>query len=95
VAQTLASSAQSWRVGYFDALGRGHLTAMIVCSCNILSDQDVRAIATDPSYVPPRVAEIYRRLGCNAECGRCVRTIKTIIDEAAATALPEQALAAS
>jgi len=38
------------------------------------------------------VAEIYRRLGCNAECGRCVRTIKTIIDEAAATALPEQEL---
>jgi bacterioferritin-associated ferredoxin len=61
---------------------------MIVCSCNILSDQDVRAIARDPSYVPPRVAEIYGRLGCNAECGRCVRTIREIIDEA--TALPTQ-----
>ena len=60
----------------------GHLTVMIVCSCNILSDQDVRAIARDPSYVPPRVAEIYSRLGCNAECGRCARTIRTIIDEA-------------
>ena len=57
---------------------------MIVCSCNILSDQDIRAVAKDPSYVPPRVAEIYSRLGCNAECGRCVRTIKTIVEEAAA-----------
>ena len=55
---------------------------MIVCSCNILSDEDIRVIARDPSYVPPRVREIYSRLGCNAECGRCVRTIKTIIDEA-------------
>jgi bacterioferritin-associated ferredoxin len=68
---------------------------MIVCSCNILSDQDVRAIARDPSYVPPRVAEIYSRLGCNAECGRCVRTIRTIIDEATeATVLEQEPVAA-
>jgi len=39
------------------------------------------------------VAEIYSRLGCRAECGRCARTIKTIINEAAATALPAQELA--
>jgi len=39
------------------------------------------------------VAEIYSRLGCSAECGRCARTIKAIIDEAAAAALPAQALA--
>ena len=65
-----------------NCLGRGHLTVMIVCSCNILSDQDILAIAKDPSYVPPRVAEIYSRLGCSAQCGRCVRTIRTIIDEA-------------
>ena len=57
---------------------------MIVCSCNILSDQDIREIATNPDYVPPRLAEIYTRLGCSAECGRCARTIKTIISDAAA-----------
>lgn len=74
--------------------GPGRLTVMIVCSCNILSDEDVRTIAKDPSYVPPRVAEIYSRLGCSAECGRCARTIKTIIDEAAETILSEQELAA-
>jgi bacterioferritin-associated ferredoxin len=66
---------------------------MIVCSCNILSDQDVRAIAQDPSYVPPRVAEIYSRLGCNAECGRCARTIKTIIHETTERVLPGEELA--
>jgi bacterioferritin-associated ferredoxin len=65
----------------------GEAAAMIVCSCNILSDQDVRAIASNPAYVPPRVAEIYDRLGCSAECGRCARTIKMIIEEAAAAML--------
>lgn len=70
----------------------GRQTVMIVCSCNILSDQDVRVIAQDPSYVPPRVREIYSRLGCNAECGRCVRTIKTIIDEAVSATLSGQEL---
>jgi bacterioferritin-associated ferredoxin len=63
---------------------------MIVCSCNILSDQDVRALASDPSYVPPRMTEIYNRLGCNAECGRCARTIRAIINEAAATTAVQQ-----
>jgi bacterioferritin-associated ferredoxin len=69
-------------------VGWGIQAAMIVCSCNILSDQDVRAIASNPAYVPPRVAEIYDRLGCSAECGRCARTIKTIIEEATASTLP-------
>ena len=86
------------RSGFYwmpDRLGSGHVAVMIVCSCNILSDQDVRTIARDPSYVPPRVGEIYSRLGCNAECGRCVRTIKTIIDEAVAATLPARELAES
>jgi len=39
------------------------------------------------------MAEIYSRLGCNAECGRCARTIKAIINEAAATTFPAQELA--
>jgi bacterioferritin-associated ferredoxin len=39
------------------------------------------------------VAQIYSRLGCTAECGRCARTIKAIINEAAATTLVAQKLA--
>lgn len=58
---------------------------MIVCSCNILSDQDVRAVMTNPEYVPPRVAEIYTRLGCKAECGRCARTISVIVSDLVAS----------
>jgi bacterioferritin-associated ferredoxin len=60
--------------------------SVIVCSCNILSDQDIRKLAADPEYVPPRVARVYERLGCKAECGRCARTIATIMRESITTA---------
>ena len=32
--------------------------------------------------LPRNAKQIYGCLGCSAECGRCARTIKTIIDEA-------------
>jgi bacterioferritin-associated ferredoxin len=55
--------------------------SVIVCSCNILTDQDIRELAVDPKYIRSRVAKVYERLGCQAECGRCARTIATIIRE--------------
>ena len=55
--------------------------SVIVCSCNILTDRDIRELAADPGYVPPRIAKVYERLGCKAECGRCARTIATIMRE--------------
>jgi bacterioferritin-associated ferredoxin len=59
---------------------------MIVCSCNVLSDHDVRNAVTAASGLPRSAKEIYGCLGCSAECGRCARTIKTIINEACAQA---------
>lgn len=54
---------------------------MIICSCNVLSDRDVRA-AVD--RVAPRTTyQVYDCLGCSAQCGRCARTIRKIMDEAA------------
>ena len=55
---------------------------MIVCSCNVLSDHDVRNAVTAPSDFPRSAKQVYGCLGCSAECGRCARTIKDIIDEA-------------
>ena len=55
---------------------------MIVCSCNVLSDHDVRSAVSAASDLPRNPKQIYGCLGCSAECGRCARTIKTIIDEA-------------
>jgi bacterioferritin-associated ferredoxin len=60
---------------------------MIVCSCNVLTDHDVRSAVTaaedlSRQDLPRNAKQIYGCLGCSAECGRCARTIKTIIDEA-------------
>jgi len=53
--------------------------AMIVCSCNVLSEHEVRTAA---SAVARRTAsDVYGCLGCSPQCGRCARTIRKIIDE--------------
>ncbi|MBI5322223.1 (2Fe-2S)-binding protein [Bradyrhizobium sp.] len=54
---------------------------MIVCSCNVLSDHDVRNAVNASSDLPRSAKQVYDCLGRNVECGRCARTIKTIIDE--------------
>jgi bacterioferritin-associated ferredoxin len=54
---------------------------MIVCSCNVLTDGDIRAsIATLDG--PRRVCDVYASLGCAAECGGCAGTIGALITEA-------------
>jgi bacterioferritin-associated ferredoxin len=55
---------------------------MIVCSCNVLSDHDVRSAVESAQDFPRNAKQIYGCLGCGAECGRCARTIKTIIEDA-------------
>jgi bacterioferritin-associated ferredoxin len=54
---------------------------MIVCSCNVLSDHDVRHAVNTADDALRNAKQIFDRLGCIAECGRCARTIKSIIDE--------------
>ena len=55
---------------------------MIVCSCNVITDHDVRNAVSGADDVVRHAKQIYGCLGCSAECGRCARTIKSIIDEA-------------
>ena len=61
---------------------------MIVCSCNVLSDHDVRATLTASEKAPRTTCQVYHCLGCSAQCGRCARTIRRIMDEALAAAEP-------
>jgi bacterioferritin-associated ferredoxin len=61
---------------------------MIVCSCNVLSDRDVRATLAGGQSAPRTAGEVYHCLGCSARCGRCARTIRRIMDEALGTAEP-------
>jgi bacterioferritin-associated ferredoxin len=55
---------------------------LIVCSCNVLSDDDVRSAVSASADLPRTAREVYGCLGCSAECGRCARTIKKIIKDA-------------
>jgi bacterioferritin-associated ferredoxin len=55
---------------------------MIVCSCNVLSDHDVRTALASAASAPRRAHEVYQCLGCSAHCGRCARTIRRLMNEA-------------
>jgi bacterioferritin-associated ferredoxin len=55
---------------------------MIICSCHVLSDEDVRSVVAAPD-APRTAAQIYGCLGCNPQCGRCARTIRRIAAAAA------------
>lgn len=61
---------------------------MIVCSCNVLSDRDVRDSLSKRGD-RPTVGAVFRHMGCEAKCGRCVRSIVAIVDQHAASRLDE------
>ena len=64
--------------------------AVIVCSCNILTDQQVlHAIASATTNRPPTVKEVYAGLRCRARCGGCAATIRKLREEANASAALE------
>ena len=48
---------------------------MIVCSCNVLSDYEIRNVVAaareQPLNANLNANEVYRRLGCSMRCGRC------------------------
>jgi bacterioferritin-associated ferredoxin len=58
------------------------LASMIICSCNVLTDHEIR-LALNALETPPRTAgQVYGCLGCTPQCGRCASSIKRILDEA-------------
>ncbi len=61
---------------------------MIVCSCNVFSDHQVRSALAQEAR---RMSQVYARLGCRAQCGRCACAIKRIMDETrgSATGFPD------
>jgi bacterioferritin-associated ferredoxin len=56
-------------------------SSMIVCSCNVLSDREIRNVATAARVQPLSAHQVYGCLGCNMRCGRCARTVKQILSE--------------
>jgi len=53
---------------------------MIICSCNVISDHEVRDAADRADTLC--MSQVYRILGRKPECGRCQRTIKETVRKA-------------
>ncbi|MCR9056325.1 MAG: (2Fe-2S)-binding protein [Roseibium album] len=59
---------------------------MIICSCNVLSDEQLRKAAeemrADPNGKVPTPGAVFRHLGCRPRCGGCFPSvIDTIHDK--------------
>lgn len=54
---------------------------MIVCSCNCLTEAQVRESCTRAEGAARSTFEVYKCLGCSPKCGTCARTIRKIMDE--------------
>lgn len=53
---------------------------MIVCSCNVLSDHQLRSTLANATQ-RLRMSQIYDHLGSSPRCGRCAHTINQIMRE--------------
>jgi bacterioferritin-associated ferredoxin len=58
---------------------------MYICLCNAITDRDVRAHGAGGNC---SVAMVYRALGCQPQCGKCVPYVRQLLrqPEAAETA---------
>ena len=59
---------------------------MIVCSCNVLSDHQLRSTLANATQ-RLRMSQIYDHLGSSARCGRCAHTIRRIMGEMTKSAI--------
>jgi bacterioferritin-associated ferredoxin len=55
---------------------------MIVCSSNVISDGEVRAVVE--GCPTASTAQVYRGLGHQPQCGRCAGSIRKIMDKGSA-----------
>jgi bacterioferritin-associated ferredoxin len=54
---------------------------VIVCSCNCLTEAQIRESCSRTEGAPRSTFEVYKCLGCSPKCGTCARTIRSIMDE--------------
>jgi bacterioferritin-associated ferredoxin len=52
---------------------------MIICSCNVLSDKDVKSCALEGCGRALTPAEVHEQLGSTPQCGCCTKAIRTIV----------------
>jgi bacterioferritin-associated ferredoxin len=63
---------------------------MILCSCNVISDRDVRACVKPCGASADKARDVFRSLGCAPKCGRCVRNIQSIFERELSTESQEK-----
>jgi bacterioferritin-associated ferredoxin len=56
---------------------------MIVCSCNVLTDHQIRCAVQRSPQPLLNAQQIYICLGCRKRCGRCAVAVERIAGEAA------------
>ena len=56
----------------------GYTDLMIVCVCNAIREDELRAVARQGAPCP-RTA--YRSLGCQPQCGTCLPCAREVIDD--------------
>jgi bacterioferritin-associated ferredoxin len=80
--QPAAGNDYATVAGSLNAMARyiGEDKVMIVCSCNVLSDHQLRSTLAKAAR-RLGMSQIYDQLGSSARCGRCAHTIKKIMGE--------------
>jgi len=67
---------------------------MIICSCNVLSDEAIRKAAeemrADPNGKVPTPGAVFRKLGCRPRCGGCFPSVIDLIHEKGADRLSKR-----
>jgi bacterioferritin-associated ferredoxin len=54
---------------------------MIICSCNVISDHDIRDVVVFADVKLGSTAQGYDCLGCLVQCGLCSRSVRRILEE--------------
>lgn len=54
---------------------------MIVCSCNVISDHDIRDALVSAEIELCSTAQVYDCLGCLVQCGLCSRSVRKILED--------------
>jgi bacterioferritin-associated ferredoxin len=67
---------------------------MIVCSCNVISDHDIRDAVVSNDAELCSAAQVYDCLGCVVRCGRCSHSVRRILEERPSGCAPYPAISA-